>query len=89
LHAAWRLALRCRPGALGRSGAQAVQGGVDLGCAGCTGLHLRRVRTQADDDGYDMWLASDRPFLPIRIRWTDRDGRITDATVDTIRLAQD
>jgi hypothetical protein len=51
--------------------------------------HLRRVRTQADDDGYDMWLASDRPFLPIRIRWTDRDGRITDATVDTIRLAQD
>jgi hypothetical protein len=51
--------------------------------------HLRRVRQQADDEGYDMWLATDRPFLPVRIRWTDRKGRVTSATVDTVRLSPD
>jgi len=51
--------------------------------------HLQRVRSGDGADGYDMWLATDRPFLPIRIRWTDRNGRVTDATADTIRLAQD
>ncbi|MCE2948561.1 MAG: DUF3108 domain-containing protein [bacterium] len=51
--------------------------------------HLRRVRAQAGDEGYDMWLATDRPFLPVRIRWTDRNGRVTSATLDTVRLAPD
>ncbi len=51
--------------------------------------HLRRVRAQAGDEGYDMWLATDRPFLPVRIRWTDRNGRVTSATLDTVRLARD
>jgi len=51
--------------------------------------HLRRVRAQAGDEGYDMWLATDRPFLPVRIRWTDRRGRVTSATLDTVRLARD
>jgi len=51
--------------------------------------HLRRVRAQAGDEGYDMWLASDRPFLPVRLRWTDRRGRVTSATLDTVHLARD
>jgi len=51
--------------------------------------HLRRVRARPTDEGYDMWLAIDRPYLPVRIRWTDRNGRTMSATVDTIRLARD
>ncbi|MBC7778570.1 MAG: DUF3108 domain-containing protein, partial [Proteobacteria bacterium] len=51
--------------------------------------HLRRVRTQPDDEGYDIWLAVDRPFLPVRIRWTDRNGRVTSANVDTVHVAND
>jgi hypothetical protein len=51
--------------------------------------HLRRVRAQPGAEGYDMWLSSDRPYLPVRIRWTDRNGRVTSATLDTVRIARD
>jgi hypothetical protein len=49
--------------------------------------HLRRVRLKAEEDGYDLWLAIDRPFLPVRIRWTERGGRTLDATLDTLLLS--
>jgi hypothetical protein len=49
-------------------------------------VHLRRESATEDDDGYDLWLAEDRPWLPVRIRWTDRRGRITDAVLDTLEL---
>lgn len=62
---------------------------VETPSGGWRAWHLRRVRAQAGDEGYDMWLATDRPYLPVRIRWTDRNGRVTSATLDTVRLAQD
>ena len=62
---------------------------VETPAGGWRAWHLRRVRAQPADEGYDMWLATDRPYLPVRIRWTDRNGRVTSATLDTVRLAQD
>jgi len=47
-------------------------------------LHLRRVPLAGSEEGYDLWLAEDRPWLPVRIRWTERGGRVTDAVLDTI-----
>ena len=62
---------------------------IETPAGGWRTWHLRRVRAQPGDEGYDMWLATDRPYLPVRIRWTDRNGRTTNATLDTVRLAQD
>ena len=62
---------------------------VETPAGGWRAWHLRRVRAQPGDEGYDMWLATDRPYLPVRIRWTDRNGRVTSATLDTVRLARD
>lgn len=49
-------------------------------------VHLRRETAGDDAEGYDLWLAEDRPWLPVRIRWTDRRGRITEAVLDTFDL---
>lgn len=62
---------------------------IETPAGGWRTWHLRRVRAQPGDEGYDMWLATDRPYLPVRIRWTDRNGRTMNATLDTVRLAQD
>jgi hypothetical protein len=62
---------------------------VETPAGGWRAWHLRRVRAQPGDEGYDMWLATDRPYLPVRIRWTDRNGRVTSANLDTVRLARD
>lgn len=62
---------------------------IETPAGGWRTWHLRRVRAQPGDEGYDMWLSTDRPYLPVRIRWTDRNGRTTNATLDTVRLAQD
>jgi hypothetical protein len=62
---------------------------IETPAGGWRAWHLRRVRAQPGDEGYDMWLATDRPYLPVRIRWTDRNGRVTSANLDTVRLARD
>ena len=63
-------------------GAQAIE----TPAGGFRVVHLRRETTTADDEGYDLWLAEDRPWLPVRIRWTDRRGRIIEAVLDTLEL---
>jgi hypothetical protein len=47
--------------------------------------HLRRVQQKEGDAGAELWLSVHRPYLPVRLRFTDGKGRRSDALLDTIR----
>lgn len=46
-------------------------------------LHLERVAPrEADDAKIDIWLGYDLELLPVRIRFTDPDGRVLDQLIE-------
>lgn len=51
-------------------------------------VHLTRLKT-AEDDGLQIWLASDRHYLPVKIYFEDRKGGQTIELVATELLASD
>lgn len=49
-------------------------------------LHVQKVRVGDDKRGLDFWLAVDRQYLPVRIRFTEKDGTAFDSIVTAINL---
>lgn len=48
-------------------------------------LHYEKVKEGDDKRGFDFWLAVDRYYLPVKLRYTEKDGRPFDSNVVDIR----
>jgi hypothetical protein len=47
-------------------------------------LHFQKVREADDKRGLEFWLSVDRHFLPIKIRFVEKNGTKVDSTVTSI-----
>jgi Protein of unknown function (DUF3108) len=50
-------------------------------------LHVKKIQDPDDKRGFDVWLATERHYLPVRIRATEKDGTAFDSLVESIDLA--
>jgi hypothetical protein len=51
-------------------------------------LHVKKVQDPDDKRGFDVWLAVERHYLPVRIRATEKDGTAFDSLAESIDLAR-
>lgn len=52
-------------------------------------VHLRKLHT-ANEEGLDIWFAQEYRLLPVKVRHTDRDGKITaEAIITDIRVSDE
>lgn len=49
-------------------------------------LHFQKFREADDKRGLEFWLSVDRHFLPVKIRFVEKNGTIVDSTVTSITL---
>lgn len=47
-------------------------------------LHYQKVRAPDDKRGFEIWLAVDHHFFPVKIRYVEKSGTIVDSTVTRI-----
>jgi len=47
-------------------------------------LHVKKVLEGDDKRAFDVWLATERHYLPVRIRYTEKDGTAFDSLVEAI-----
>lgn len=47
-------------------------------------LHFQKVREADDKRGLEFWLSVDRHFLPVKIRYVEKNGTVVDSTVTSI-----
>lgn len=47
-------------------------------------LHFQKVRDVDDKRGFEVWLAVGHHYLPVQIRYIEKDGTILDSTVTAI-----
>jgi len=49
-------------------------------------LHVKKVLEGDDKREFDVWLATERSYLPVRIRYTEKDGTAFDSVVEAINV---
>jgi hypothetical protein len=47
-------------------------------------IHFQKVREADDKRGFEVWLAVDHHYLPVQIRFIEKDGTVLDSTVTAI-----
>jgi len=47
-------------------------------------LHVKKVQGPQDKRAFEVWLAVEQYHMPVRIRYTDRDGKVFDSVVTRI-----
>lgn len=47
-------------------------------------LHFRKVRESDDKRGFEFWLAASHHYLPVKIRYVEKNGTVVDSTVTSI-----
>ena len=62
---------------LGRETLKTPLGNIDA-------LHFEKVRDPEDKRGFEFWLAVDRHYLPVKLRYVEKDGRAFDSDVTSI-----
>ena len=50
-------------------------------------LHVKKVLEGDDKREFDVWLATERNYLPVRIRYTEKDGTAFDSVVEAINVS--
>ena len=50
-------------------------------------LHVKRVRDADDKRSFEVWLAVDRYYAPVRIRYTDKNGTAFDSMVTRLTFS--
>jgi hypothetical protein len=50
-------------------------------------LHVKKVQEGDDKRAFDVWLATERSYLPVRIRYTEKDGTAFDSLVEAINVS--
>ena len=58
---------------------------LDLPIGQTRSLHLSRIHTQ-NEDGTDIWLGLDQHNLPVKIRFTDREGGVAEQVAHHIQI---
>jgi hypothetical protein len=48
-------------------------------------LRVRKVQAPDDKRAFEVWLAIERHYLPVRIRYTEKDGTVLDSIVTQIK----
>lgn len=51
-------------------------------------LHVKRVQGPDDKRAFEVWLAVERHNMPVRIRYTEKDGTVFDSVVTKISFAE-
>ena len=51
-------------------------------------LHVKKIQEDGDKRAFDVWLAVDKHYVPVRIRYTEKDGTAFDSLVENITIAQ-
>lgn len=49
-------------------------------------LHFEKVRDPDDKRGFEFWVAVERQYLPVRLRYSDKNNRVFDSTITSIRI---
>ena len=47
-------------------------------------VHFQKVREADDKRGFEVWLAVEHHYLPVKIRFIEKDGTVLDSTVTAI-----
>jgi Protein of unknown function (DUF3108) len=47
-------------------------------------MHFQKVRDADDKRGFEVWLAVEHHYLPVQIRFIEKDGTVLDSTVTAI-----
>ena len=47
-------------------------------------VHFQKIREADDKRGFDVWLAIGHHYLPVRIRFIEKNGRVLDSTATAI-----
>lgn len=47
-------------------------------------VHIQKVREADDKRGFEVWLAVEHHYLPVQIRFIEKDGTVLDSTVTAI-----
>ncbi len=47
-------------------------------------VHFQKVREADDKRGFEVWLAVEHHYLPVQIRYIEKDGTVLDSTVTAI-----
>jgi hypothetical protein len=50
-------------------------------------MHVKRVQEADDERAFEVWLAVDRHYAPVRIRYTDKKGKVFDSVVTKLTFA--
>jgi hypothetical protein len=50
-------------------------------------LHVKKVQDPDDKRAFEVWLAVERNYLPVRIRYTEKDGTSFDSLVEAIDVS--
>jgi hypothetical protein len=50
-------------------------------------LHMKKVQDADDKRAFEVWLAVDRRFAPVRIRYTEKDGTVFDSLVTKLTFS--
>ncbi|HZR02783.1 MAG TPA: DUF3108 domain-containing protein [Burkholderiales bacterium] len=49
-------------------------------------MHVKKIQAPGDKRAFEVWLALDQYYLPVRIRYTEKDGTDFDSVVTEIRF---
>ena len=49
-------------------------------------IHIEKVRAPDDKRGFEFWLAVDRHYLPVKLRYVEKDGRAFDSDITRIDI---
>jgi hypothetical protein len=52
-------------------------------------LHVKKIRKPDDRRAFEVWLAVDRHYAPVRIRYTDKRGNVFDSVVTALTFSPD
>ena len=47
-------------------------------------VHFQKIREGDDKRGFDVWLAVEHHYLPVQVRFVDKNGAVLDSTVTAI-----
>jgi hypothetical protein len=49
-------------------------------------LHFEKVRDPDDKRGFEFWVAADRQYLPVKLRYSDKNNRAFDSIITSIKI---
>ena len=51
-------------------------------------VHVKKVQRPEDKRAFEVWLAVEQYYMPVRLRYTDKSGRVFDSVVSKVTFSQ-